>query len=89
MDYLPNCGIVLVAVNPGILVIFGSAFVILFFFYDVSHILPRLTARLQRDGENYRENSDFGPHERRGWRRGAYKRGGLNREEGGGVISTL
>ena len=44
-----NCGIALVAVNPGILVIFGRVFVSLFFFHDVTHILPRLTARLQRE----------------------------------------
>ena len=40
-----NCGIALVAVNPGILVIFGSAFVSLFFFHDVTHIQEGLVTK--------------------------------------------
>lgn len=39
----------MVAVNPSILVILGSVFVSLFLFHDVTHILPSLTTRLQRE----------------------------------------
>lgn len=47
--FLTDCRVALVAIHPSVLIILGGVLVRLFFFHDVTHVLPRFATRLQRE----------------------------------------
>ena len=47
--FLTYCRVALVAIYPSVLIILGGVLVRLFFFHDVTHVLPCFATRLQRE----------------------------------------